>query len=147
MLIRPLQSADHSGWLTLWQDYCAFYSAAVDPAVCAATWQRILDADSSIYGLGAFNPAGELVGFCHYVCHPHTWSARTIAYLEDLFVVPAGRRMGVASALIAQLRELAQARDWARIYWITNTDNLAARAAYDKLATRTDHVRYEIALT
>ncbi len=89
---------------------------------------------------------GELLGFCHYVCHPHTWSERTIAYLEDLFVAPSGRRLGVATALIEHLKSLAQAQGWRRIYWITDTDNAAARAVYDKLATRTDHVRYEIAL-
>ncbi|GAB7129478.1 GNAT family N-acetyltransferase [Silvimonas sp. JCM 19000] len=146
MLIRPLQAHDHAAWLTQWQSYCDFYSAALAPEARSATWHRIMQPDSTIHGIGAFNDLGELLGFCHYVCHPHTWSERTIAYLEDLFVAPSGRRLGVATALIEHLKSLAQAQGWRRIYWITDTDNAAARAVYDKLATRTDHVRYEIAL-
>ncbi|MBB5193504.1 GNAT superfamily N-acetyltransferase [Silvimonas terrae] len=146
MQIRPLIATDHTAWLTLWQDYCQFYHSALSGEVNATLWQRLLDEASPINGLIALADDGQPLGFCHTVCHPHTWSARNVCYLEDLFVSPTARRMGVASQLIAALREQGQRDNWYRIYWITNTNNAAARAVYDKLATRSDHVRYEIAL-
>lgn len=146
MQIRPLQASDHTAWLAHWQVYCGGYDATLDPQVTAATWQRILDANAPIHGLAAVNDSGELLGFCHFVCHPHTWSAQTICYLEDLFVSASARRLGVASALIEHVRQLGIAQHWFRVYWITDAGNAAAQAVYDKVATRTDYVRYEIAL-
>ncbi len=146
MHIRPLIAADHANWLTLWQHYCQFYHSALADEVNATLWQRLLDDQSPIKGLIALDDSGQPLGFCHTVRHPHTWSTRNVCYLEDLFVSPTARRMGVASQLIEALRAQGAQENWYRIYWITNTDNAAARAVYDKLALRSDHVRYEIAL-
>jgi len=74
----------------------------------------------------------EVVGFATYVVHPHTFSSRTVGYLEDLRVEPAvrGRELG-----------------WRRPYWHCDADNMAARGLYDLVTRRTKHVRYDIALT
>ncbi|GGP24108.1 GNAT family N-acetyltransferase [Silvimonas iriomotensis] len=146
MHIRPLCPADHDTWLALWQNYCAFYHSALPQDVNATLWQRLLDPQSPVNGLIALDDAGQALGICHYVCHPHTWSARNVCYLEDLFVSPDARRMGIASQLIAALQAQGKRENWNRIYWITHTDNTAARAVYDRVARRSDHVRYEIAL-
>lgn len=99
-----------------------------------------------IFSLIAEDESGTAVGLCNYVCHLNTWSDQTVCYLEDLYVSPDARRLGVGTKLISELTEIGRREHWFRIYWITNADNEQARAAYDKLATRTDHVRYEIAL-
>ena len=41
---------------------------------------------------------------------------------------------------------MAKEQDWRRLYWHTETDNVAARALYDRIARVTNYVRYDIAL-
>jgi len=146
LVIRPVTEGDRTTWLDLWAQYCAFYGVTLSQQVIVRTWQRIVSPHDSIFSLIAKDESGTAVGLCNYVCHPNTWSDRTVCYLEDLYVSPDARRLGVGTKLIGELTEIGRREHWFRIYWITNANNEQARAAYDKLAMRTDHVRYEISL-
>lgn len=144
--VRALEAADHEGWLPLWRAYCAFYKVTVPDTVTHTLWSRILDPQSSVKGLVALSGARP-VGLCHYVLHPHTWSDRTLCYLEDLFTDATCRGQGVGHALIGHLRDLAQAQGWRRVYWHTETDNHTARRLYDHVAGGADpFVRYTLDL-
>lgn len=144
--VSPVTPQDYNAWLTLWHAYCAFYHADVAERVTEQTWRRINEPTVPIYGMLAKRADGDIVGFCHYVCHLNTWSDQTVCYLEDVFVSPAARRLGIATAFIERLKDIGHAQNWRRIYWITNADNLAAQAAYDLVGKRTGHIRYEILL-
>lgn len=144
--IRPMTVDDYTGWLQLWNMYCSFYRVNLDPRITDQTWRRINESTVPIYGLVAQSTEGELVGICHYVCHPNTWSDRTVCYLEDVFVAPTARRWGVATSFIEKLKSIGAEKNWTRIYWITNGDNTPAQATYDRVAKRSGHVRYEISL-
>ncbi|PTB30399.1 N-acetyltransferase [Paraburkholderia caribensis] len=144
--IRSVTADDYVGWLQLWDMYCSFYHVNLDPRVTAQTWCRINEPTVPIHGLLAQAISGELLGFCHYVCHPNTWSDRTVCYLEDVFVAPVARRSGVATSFIEKLKSIGVDENWTRIYWITNGDNIAAQSTYDRVAKRSGHVRYEISL-
>ncbi|RQM47414.1 GNAT family N-acetyltransferase [Paraburkholderia bannensis] len=145
-VIRPVNAADHAAWLALWQAYCRHYEVTLDERVNARTWARIADPAEPIHALIAHGEDGEPLGLCNYVLHPNTWSDQTVCYLEDLYVAPQGRRKGVATAFIERLREIGERENWFRIYWITNDANEAAQAVYDRIASRSGHIRYEIAL-
>jgi GNAT superfamily N-acetyltransferase len=112
--------------------------------VTDATWSRIASGQGPIFGLVAEDQTGNLAGFCNYVCHPNTWSDQTVCYLEDLFVSETARRTGLGTRFIGFLTELGRREGWYRLYWITNEDNEPARKAYDRVAKRTNHLRYEI---
>lgn len=146
--IRPAAPSDETGWRALWHDYCAFYQVAVPPSVTAATWARILDPASSINALVAVSEdeTGALVGFAHYVSHPHTWSEKTLCYLEDLFVNPNARGAGVGHALIERLTTMGRENDWGRVYWHTGTDNAPARRLYDRFTLADNAVKYTVFL-
>jgi GNAT superfamily N-acetyltransferase len=62
--------------------------------------------------------------------------------------IPAhgARGHGVGRALIEWLAERGRGEGWLRIYWQTAQDNVRAQALYDKLAERTDWLRYELDL-
>jgi GNAT superfamily N-acetyltransferase len=92
----------------------------------------------------AFSPECEPVGFANYVLHPHTWSLRPACYLEDLFVASAARGEGAGRALIEALVTFGREHGWRRVYWHTHENNERARILYDRLAKRTDYVRYDI---
>ena len=75
-------------------------------------------------------------------CRWHTWSLRPVCYLEDLFVATAARGEGAGRALIEALVTLGREYGWRRAYWHTHENN--ERTLYDRLAERTDYVRYDI---
>jgi GNAT superfamily N-acetyltransferase len=143
---RPAEAADQAEWQRLWLLYCETLGAVLAEPVTAATWRRILAPDQSIWCLVVAGADGRLVGFANYLLHPHTWSARLVCYLEDLFVAPEARGSGAARALIDALTERGRANGWRRIYWHTHEDNYRARTLYDRVTPRTDYVRYDIPL-
>jgi len=145
-IIRAVQPDDLQAWRALWDAYCAALGAMIPAAVTTDLWHRILDPDHSVGGLIACGSSNEPVGFAHYILHPHTWSLQPVCYLEDLFVAPGARRLGAGRHLIERLVTKGRDLGWRRVYWHTHDDNVAGLALYDRLAERTDYVRYDIEL-
>lgn len=142
-LVRRLAADDEACWRQLWSAYAEFYGTLVGPEVGDHLWRRLVSGCQPYLGLAA-TLSGELVGFAHVIAHPVTFSIREAAYLEDLFVAPAHRRRGVASALIKRLIELAETEGWSRLYWHTAADNFTARRLYDGFIPADEAVRYRI---
>jgi GNAT superfamily N-acetyltransferase len=145
--VRPIRDDDHSEWRPMWAEYCAFYQVIVPDTVTETTWQRILDPASAVCGIIARGADGKALGFANYVLHPHTWSEKTLCYLEDLYVRPETRGRGVGYRLIEHLIALGRECDWNRVYWHTDTDNAVARRLYDRFKLADDYVRYTVSLT
>lgn len=144
--IRPLAPADHDAWLPLWRGYLDFYESELSAEQTALTWHRLLDPQFALHGAVAEDDDGLLVGFVHWLTHPATWSAAPYVYLEDLYVAPATRGAGAGRALIAHVEQWAQEHGAAKVYWLTQETNTTARALYDRVATHTGFVHYEIAV-
>ncbi|MBI2584257.1 MAG: GNAT family N-acetyltransferase [Rhodospirillales bacterium] len=142
--IRDLAVDDEEAWRAQWRGYCDFYETRIPGSVTDATWRCLMDADSPLFGLVACD--GPVIGIVNCVLHPVTWSERPACYLEDLFVAPEARRKGAGRALIQAVLDRGQQMGWYRVYWMTKRDNRTARALYDKLAGKTDWVRYHVAL-
>jgi GNAT superfamily N-acetyltransferase len=144
--IRPLAPADRDDWLPLWHGYIEFYESEVSDEQTALTWNRILDPQFPIHGAVALDDAGRAIGFVHWLTHAATWSAVPYVYLEDLFVAAGTRGGGVGRALIAHVTEWGRAQGAGKVYWLTQETNATARALYDRVATPTGFVHYEIEL-
>lgn len=141
--IAPLTVSDRAEWLELWHAYLEFYEESLADDVTEATFARIV-ADDGLHGVMARDAEGRAVGIVHWLEHPSTWSTSTYCYLEDLFVTPGTRGGGVGRALIAHVRAWAEAAGCEKVYWLTQGTNTTARALYDKVATDTGFVHYEI---
>jgi ribosomal protein S18 acetylase RimI-like enzyme len=139
--VRPLAATDHEAWLPLWQGYLEFYKTSVPDAVTAATWRRLLDPQSGIYGLGAVKDE-RLVGFVHFLYHPVTWSIAQRCYLEDLFVHRDARGSGAGRALIEAVYRAADEAGADQVYWLTAQSNAEARRLYDRIGQATPFVKY-----
>jgi len=148
IIVRDAAPADRSAWGGMWAANCTHHGATMGEAEVDELWRRVLNPDHSVCALvsAAADDRG-LLGFAHYVLHPHTFTSRTVCYLEDLWVEPAARGAGVGRRLIEALVERGRARGWRRLYWHTEADNEAARRLYDRMATLTDYVRYDVDLT
>lgn len=141
--IRELVAMDLPQWRELFRAYGVFYETAFDDAVLDRVGTILLREGSGVDAIVAEND-GRLIGFAHYRRHPDTFTGGTDWYLDDLYVDPAARGEGIATALIEALTALAREHgDAGTIRWITAADNAPAQRVYDRLAQRTSWVTYE----
>jgi GNAT superfamily N-acetyltransferase len=80
--------------------------------------------------------AGEVVGFAFYFFAYSTWEGRPVLYLEDLFVEPAHRKLGIGLALMKRLARVAVDAGCTRFHWQVLDWNAPAIAFYGRLGAR-----------
>ncbi|GAA4172623.1 GNAT family N-acetyltransferase [Gryllotalpicola koreensis] len=144
--IAPVRPDDRAEWLELFHGYLTFYEATLDEATIEKTFARVIDPASEIQGAIARGEDGTAIGLVHWLTHPATWTSTDYCYLEDLFVAPVARRNGAGAALIEHVRAWAEQHGSAKVYWLTAESNSTARSLYDRVATRTGFIQYQIAL-
>ncbi len=133
MLIRSPRPSDEQAWRALWSGYNTFYGVRIADSVTDVLWQHIVSDTGAVFARLAADAEG-LAGFAVCVLHPFTWSAQPACLLEDFYVDPARRGVGVGRRLIDALRDEAAKKGWARLYWHTRHDNVTARRLYDSSA-------------
>lgn len=142
VIVRYVTQSDEADWRRLFEGYVTFYNAEVPSDTLAATWQRLVSGSDNMCGLIAVDDAGKALGIAALVFHRSTWSPTWYCYLEDLFVDPAARGLGVGRALIEATYAEADRRGATRTYWATQDGNRTARRLYDVVGTLTDFLQY-----
>lgn len=145
MEITSLALQDRPRWADLWRAYLAFYGTSLSDEVFEHTWRRVLDG-TALYGLAA-RVDGQIVGITHFLFHDSAWSTAPVCYLQDLYVDGIARGQGIGRALIEAVAAHARERDSARLYWLTQDHNAAARQLYDRIAKHSGFIRYEYPLS
>jgi GNAT superfamily N-acetyltransferase len=144
-LVRPIRRDDYAQWRPLWDGYNAFYgrsgSTALDERVTEQTWQRFFDAAESVHAFVA-ELDGRIVGIVHFLFHRSTSRRSDVCYLQDLFTEEACRGQGVGRALIQLVLDTAKEAGSSRVYWTTQTTNVAGRALYEKMAEHRGFIVY-----
>ncbi|MFY9712721.1 MAG: GNAT family N-acetyltransferase [Microbacterium sp.] len=143
--IRVIQKSDFEEWSVLWAGYLRFYESDIPEEVTTATFGRLVD-DRDLHGALAVDAEGRAIGLVHWLSHPATWSTGEYCYLEDLFVSADARGAGAGRALIAHVREWAERSGCEKVYWLTPEGNATARTLYDRVATHTGYVHYQISI-
>ena len=147
--VRPVRTDEFDAWTRLYRGYAEFYETPTSDEHQRQIWSWIHD-DESIMCLVAVptDAEGTEVGEPQGVAHLREWvrplRGVIAGYLDDLFVSPSHRGSGAVDALYDAMRSLAAERDWAIIRWTTADDNYRARAVYDRLATRTTWITYDM---
>lgn len=77
--------------------------------------------------------AGDLVGFALFFTSFSTFLGKPGLYLEDLFVVPDCRRLGVGRALLRALAGVVLERGYGRLEWSVLDWNEPAIHFYERL--------------
>lgn len=147
MVFRKISAADIDDLVFLFDQYMVFYKQASAPEKYKDyLLQRINDNDASIYM--AWDKNGKAAGF---VLNYHSFSSvsqgRTLI-LNDLFVAPDQRNMGIATELIACSAALAKEVGALRIDLATAKDNINAQALYEKLGfiQNTEYFSYNLSI-
>ncbi len=144
--VRAIQRNDYSDWRSLWDGYNAFYGRSAETAlpeqITEATWKRFFENEEPVYALVAEDGDGAIVGLTHYLFHRSTTRLHPVCYLQDLFTAPHCRGRGIARQLINAVYDAARDAKSSRVYWTTQTTNVAGRALYDKVASHLGFIVY-----
>ncbi len=149
-IVRPVRESEFEAWTRLYRGYAAFYATPTSDEHQRQIWSWIHD-DKSVTCLVAVptdddgNEAGEPQGLAHLREWVRPLRGLIAGYLDDLFVDPDHRGSGVVDALFAAIDAIAVDRGWSIVRWTTADDNYRARAVYDRLATRTTWITYDMA--
>ncbi len=146
VIIRPVAPDDRTEWEVLYQGYADFYGVTQTPDMRARVWGWLHDPDHGTEGLVAVGDDGTLLGLAHFRAFARPLAAATGGFLDDMFVNPDARGARIGDALIDALKAEAGNRGWSVLRWITAEDNARARRLYDRIATQTKWVTYDIPL-
>jgi ribosomal protein S18 acetylase RimI-like enzyme len=95
-----------------------------------ASVERLMETVDTEFLLGAPDPDAPPSGVAQLRFRHSVWMAAPDCWLEDLYVTPAARRSGLASALIELTLERARERGCRRVELDVTEDNEAALALY-----------------
>ena len=143
-IVRALNKEDFDAWLPLWRGYLEFYETELEDEITRHTFERLIDPFIDMFGALALNDEGEAIGMVNWITHPGTWSRGKYVYLEDLFVSVSGRGAGAGRALIEHVQAWAEAAGATKVYWLTADSNKTAQQLYDRVATKTGFIHYQI---
>ncbi len=110
--VRDVALVDYPIWLTMWKDYCAPWVPTEE--VTNLLWKRLTE-ESQIglpEGIVAVDSQNQVIGFCHYLRHAHTWGVGWWCYCEDLYVVPEARNSKIGRALLQLLLDRGRGWGW-----------------------------------
>ena len=142
--VRPLEERDRAAWQELYAGYGEFYEEPLTQEKADFVWRVLLAPGYESFALVAVDAHDRPIGLAHFREFARPLAGRTGIYLDDLFTAADARGSGAASALIARLKELASERGCDVVRWITARDNVTAQRLYDRLATRTEWVTYDL---
>lgn len=142
--IRPVMAADRPAWDRLFEGYARFYKVEQTAEMRDRVFDWLMDAEHTSNGLVAEDVQGKVIGFTHFRPFVSQLSARTNGFMDDLYVDPEARGSGAAQALINAVGDIARDKGWGVVRWITADDNYRGRGVYDKLATRTMWISYDM---
>lgn len=143
--IRPLEPGDRERWQQLYAGYGDFYRKPLSDEKADLVFGWLLDPAHESNALVAFDD-DRLVAIGHYREFSRPLAGGRGIYLDDLFTDPDARGAGAGTAIIEALKVIAQERGLGLLRWITAADNHTAQHIYDKLATRTQWVTYDLEL-
>ena len=149
-IVRPVRPDEFDAWTRLFRGYADFYRVETSDEHQRQIWGWIHD-DRSVEALVAVpvDETGHEVGEPQGLAHLREWvrplRGTVCGFLDDLFVSPEFRGSGAVQALFAEIDRLAQERGWPLVRWTTADDNYTARSVYDRLATRTTWITYDMA--
>jgi GNAT superfamily N-acetyltransferase len=144
--IRPARAAEIDEMLPLIRAYCEFYGAEPNDEGLREMF-RTLITEPSQGAVFIAKQDGRAVGFAALDWKWSSLKAARIGYLEDLFVDPEARGLGIADALIEICAERCRELGMPAMQWQTAPDNLRAQQVYSRTGADFDTYReYDLEL-
>jgi len=140
--VRIAEPTDLAALVVLFEAYRSFYDQASD-AVGAEKFlaDRFRLKDSTIFVAIVSGP--EPIGFMQLYPSLSSTAMRRIFVLNDLYVAPEARRLGVGRALMDAAKEYARSEGAVRLTLSTAIDNATAQRLYEASGYERDRSFYQ----
>ena len=138
--IRQAVLADLDAVAILFDGYRQFYGQTSDEAAAKTFLQARFEHGQSVVLLA--ESQGQTVGFTQLYPSFSSVSMARVFVLNDLFVAPSARRLGVGEALLAAAADHSRQLGAVRLSLTTNVQNLAAQALYASMGWERDQKFY-----
>jgi GNAT superfamily N-acetyltransferase len=132
-MIRPAQAADIPAIHQLIRDLASYEKALADVTGREDELRRALLAEPPAVFAHVAEHDGQVAGFALWYLSFSTWEASHGIYLEDLYVRPELRGLGLGRALLAELARICVARGYPRLEWAVLDWNTPSRGFYASL--------------
>ena len=140
IIIRQAVLADLDAVAILFDGYRQFYGQASDEAATKTFLRARFEHGQSVVLLA--ESQGQAVGFTQLYPSFSSVSMARVFVLNDLFVAPTARRMGVGEALLAAAADHARQLGAVRLSLNTDVQNLPAQALYESMGWARDQKFY-----
>jgi GNAT superfamily N-acetyltransferase len=142
--IRRVEDNEFFTWLDLYAGYGEFYETPLSDEKALLVWSWITDAGNELEAYFAIDADGTPVGLAHVREFARPLDGTRGLYLDDLFVRPDARGEGAGTAILEALRDRAKESGLSVVRWVTAKDNATARRVYDRVASKTAWVTYDL---
>ena len=142
--VRELEQRDRAAWQRLYAGYGDFYKTPLSDEKADRVWAWLMDPHYEAFGLVAVDDNDSPIAIAHFRQFARLLADGIGIYLDDLFTAANARGTGAGTALIGRLEEIARERGAEVVRWITASDNFVGQKLYDRLATRTMWVTYDL---
>ena len=141
--IQPALLSDVAELAALFDAYRVFYGAEPAPRKADAFIHGLISHRKTHFFLAREAVGLAVLGFVHLMPSISTVAMRPIWLLEDLYVAPAGRRKGVATALMTYGENFARETGAERLTLATAHDNRRAQSLYKRMGyAKEEHFWY-----
>lgn len=134
--IRPATTNDAALVLAFIRELAAYEKLSHEVRVTEEQVRSTLFGDRPVAEVVIASLDDRPVGFAVFFPSYSTFLGRPGLYLEDLFVRPEARGLGVGRALLAYLARLTVERGWGRLEWRVLDWNEPSIAFYKKLGAQ-----------
>ena len=132
-MIRPARPADIPAIYQLVRDLASYENALADVTGSEEQLRQALLAEPPAVFAHVAEHDGQVGGFALWYLSFSTWTAGHGIYLEDLYVKPELRGLGLGRALLAELARICVARGYPRLEWAVLDWNTPSRGFYASL--------------
>ena len=136
ILIREATEADFPQLIALIMEFAAFENLQ-DRMV--NSHERMLEEKAYFNGFVAIFPDERIVGYATWFFTYYTFSGKAM-YMDDLYITPAYRGIGLGTLLINRVIEKALATGCNKLRWQVSDWNLTAIGFYKQLNAEIDQV-------
>ena len=140
--IVEVRQIEFSKWAELYSEYAKTYDLSLNREQLQTVWEWLGGHETELKGLAALVD-GEPRGLIHYRSFLRPLAGEIGMFLDDIFVCPSARRMGVGKVLLERLEDIAKAQGCTVIRWITANDNNEAHYFYDQFGKQTRWITYD----
>jgi len=134
--VRPATGADAAIIAGLVRELAEYEKLAHEARATPEDFRREIESPNAVIHVLIAEWNGEPAGFALYFFNFSTFVGRPGLYLEDLFVRPAQRALGIGRALLRALARIAKQRDCGRMEWAVLDWNEPALGFYKALGAR-----------